>query len=69
LDNQAIKFLFSENLKLMTNSSRFGADNNVKLINGGRILESSKTLPKSFLVRDIVLQNVFDLYPIFQVND
>jgi hypothetical protein len=41
----------------------------VKLINGGRILESSKTLPKSFLVRDIVLPNVFDLYPIFQMND
>jgi hypothetical protein len=53
----------------MTNYSRFGADNYVKLINGGRILESSKTLPKSFLVRDIVLQIVFDLYPIFQVND
>ena len=53
----------------MTNYSRFGADNNVKLINGGRILESSKIVPKSFLVRDIVLPNVFDLYPIFQVND
>jgi hypothetical protein len=53
----------------MTNYSRFRVDNNVKLINGGRILESSKILPKSFLVRDIVLKNVFDLYPIFEVND
>jgi len=37
-------------------------NNYVKLINAGRILDNSKTLPESLvLIRDIVMPNVFDL--------
>jgi len=47
---------------VMIKYSRFWTDNYVKLINAGRILDNSKTLPESLvLIRDIVMPNVFDL--------